>query len=117
VIAVGLLVAFYDIAGRKGKVLFYSSLSDTIRDLTMIRYSISRIHESSIIIGYYGWTGKKCMFLKKTVVYLIMYMTAGWSSGLSSRLRNQRFRVQILVVSRGFCDEQHLLTSHGCLYV
>jgi hypothetical protein len=43
--------------------------------------------------------------------------TAGWSSGLWSRLRNQRSRVRILVVSRGFCDEQlHLLASHGCLY-
>jgi hypothetical protein len=45
-------------------------------------------------------------------------MTAGWSSGLMSRLQNQRSRVQIPVVSRGFCDEQlHLLTSHGCLYM
>jgi hypothetical protein len=31
-----------------------------------------------------------------------MYLTAGWSSGLGSGLRNQRSRVQILVVSRGF---------------
>jgi hypothetical protein len=37
-------------------------------------------------------------------------------SGLRSRLQNQRLRVQIPVVSRGFCDELHLLTSHGCLY-
>jgi hypothetical protein len=46
------------------------------------------------------------------------YVTAGWSSGLKSRLRNQRSRVQIPVVSRGFCDEHlHLLTSHDCLYI
>jgi hypothetical protein len=43
------------------------------------------------------------------------FMTAGWSSGLRSRLRNQRSRDQIPVVSRGFCDE-HLLTSHGCFF-
>jgi hypothetical protein len=23
----------------------------------------------------------------------------------------------ILVVSRGFCDELHMFTSHGCLYI
>jgi hypothetical protein len=46
------------------------------------------------------------------------YVTAGWSSGLRPRLQNQRLRVQILVVSRGFCNKQlHLLTSHGCLYI
>jgi hypothetical protein len=45
-------------------------------------------------------------------------MTAGWSSGLRPRLQNQRSRVRIPVVGRGFCDEQlHLLTSHGCLYI
>jgi hypothetical protein len=45
-------------------------------------------------------------------------LTAGWSIGLRSRLRNQRSRVQIPAVSRGFCDEQlHLLTSHRCLYI
>jgi hypothetical protein len=45
-------------------------------------------------------------------------LTAGWSSGLRPRLRNQRSRVQIPVVGRGFNDEQlHLLTSHGCLYI
>jgi hypothetical protein len=39
-------------------------------------------------------------------------LTAGWSSGLRSRLWNQRSRVQIPIVSRGFCDGQlHLLTS------
>jgi hypothetical protein len=32
-------------------------------------------------------------------------LTAGWSSGLRPRLRNQWSRVQIPVVSRGFCDE------------
>jgi hypothetical protein len=46
------------------------------------------------------------------------YLTAGCSSGLRSRLQNQRPRIQIPIVSRGFCDEQlHLLTSHGCLYI
>jgi hypothetical protein len=46
------------------------------------------------------------------------FLTAGWSSGLRSRLQNQRSRVRIPVVGRGFCDEQlHLLTSHGCLYI
>jgi hypothetical protein len=45
--------------------------------------------------------------------YLMTSFTAGWSSGL----RNQRSRVQIPVVSRGFGDEQlHLLTSHGWFY-
>jgi hypothetical protein len=44
--------------------------------------------------------------------------TADWSSGLRSRLRNQRSQVQIPVVSKSFCEEQlHLLTSHGCLYI
>jgi hypothetical protein len=41
-----------------------------------------------------------------------MYNVAidGWSIGLRSR-------VQIPIVSRGFCDEQlHLFTSHGRLY-
>jgi hypothetical protein len=33
-------------------------------------------------------------------------------------LQNQRSRVRVPVVGRGFCDEQlHLLTSHGCLYI
>jgi hypothetical protein len=46
-----------------------------------------------------------------------LFLTAGWSSILRSRLRNQRSRVQIPVVSMGLRDEQlHLLTSHGCLY-
>jgi hypothetical protein len=51
--------------------------------------------------------------MAQRVVYLTMegvtnkvrsknYTTAGWSSGLWSRLRNQRSRVRILVVSRGF---------------
>jgi hypothetical protein len=44
--------------------------------------------------------------------------TAGCSSGLRSRLRNQKFRVKTTVVSRVCCDEQlHLLTSHDCVYV
>jgi hypothetical protein len=47
---------------------------------------------------------------------VLLICPAGWSSGLRSRLRNQRSLVQILVVSRGFCDELHLLTTHGCLY-
>jgi hypothetical protein len=46
------------------------------------------------------------------------YTTAGWSSGLRSRLRNQRSQVHIPVVSRSFCNEQlQLLTSNGCLYI
>jgi hypothetical protein len=32
--AVNPLVAFYDIHGRKGEVLFFYSVSDTIRDLS-----------------------------------------------------------------------------------
>jgi hypothetical protein len=41
-------------------------------------------------------------------------LTAGWCSGLRSRLRNLRSRVQIPVMSRGFCDEPlDLLTSYG----
>jgi hypothetical protein len=44
-------------------------------------------------------------------------MMAGWSSGLRSRLRNQRSRAPTPAVSKGFCDEPlHLLTSHGCLH-
>jgi hypothetical protein len=41
-------------------------------------------------------------------------MTAGWPSGMRSRLRKQRTPV----VSRGFCDQKlHLLTSTSCIYV
>jgi hypothetical protein len=32
-------------------------------------------------------------------------LTTSWSSSLRTRLRNQRLRVQILVVIMGFCDE------------
>jgi hypothetical protein len=50
----------------------------------------------------------------RTIYFL--NITAGWCSGLMSRLRNQRSRFQIPVVSRGFCDEilLHLLrvSSH-----
>jgi hypothetical protein len=42
--------------------------------------------------------------------------TAGWSNGMRSRLQNQRSRVQIPIVSRGFYDE-HLLSSHGLYYI
>jgi hypothetical protein len=48
------------------------------------------------------------------------WQTASWSSGLRYILRNQRSRVQIPVVGRGFSDEQlHLLTttSHGVLCI
>jgi amino acid permease len=49
---------------------------------------------------------------------LFSTLTGGWSSGLRCRVRNQRSRVQIPVVSRDFCDEQlQLLTSHGCLCI
>jgi hypothetical protein len=62
-----------------------------------------------VFIILYYWTGLYCSTL--------CHLTAGWSSGLKSRLRNQRSRVQIPVVSRGFCDLQlDLLTSHSCLY-
>jgi hypothetical protein len=45
-------------------------------------------------------------------------MTAGWSSGLRSRLQNQRSRVQDPLVSKGFCNELlPLLMSRGCLYI
>jgi hypothetical protein len=48
----------------------------------------------------------------------LQVLTVGWSSGLRSRLQNQRSRVRIPVVGRGFCVEQlHLLTGHGCLYI
>jgi hypothetical protein len=48
----------------------------------------------------------------------ILLLTAGWSSGLRSRLRNQQTRVEIPVVTTGFCDEQlYLLTSHGFLFI
>jgi hypothetical protein len=43
-------------------------------------------------------------FIKKTSQ---SNLTAGWCS-LRSRLRNQRSRVQIPVMSRGFCDEHEL---------
>jgi hypothetical protein len=60
-------------------------------------------------------SAKNCCILKANK-YTI-YLTAGWSSGMWSRLRNQRSRVQIPVVSKGFCNEKlHLLTSHGYFY-
>jgi hypothetical protein len=56
--------------------------------------------------------------IRTAVIHVVRHMTAGWSNGLRSRLRNQRSRVQILVVSGGFCDEQfHLLTSRRGLYL
>jgi hypothetical protein len=65
------------------------------------------------------WKKKTCCAdLTKWDKETMMMTMAGWSSGLRSRLRHRRFRVQIPVVSRGFCDEQlHSLTSHGCLHM
>jgi hypothetical protein len=51
--------------------------------------------------------------IKVEVQQMSPKVTAGWSSGLKSRLRNQSSQVQIPVLTRGFCDEQ-VLTSHGC---
>jgi hypothetical protein len=43
-------------------------------------------------------------------------LTAGWSSGLKSR--NQRSRVEIPVVRKGYCVKLlYFLTSHGCLCI
>jgi hypothetical protein len=60
---------------------------------------------------------RQILLFPKRLQSMSFILTPGWSSGLRSRLQNQRSRVLIPVVGRGFCDEQlHLLTSHGCLY-
>jgi hypothetical protein len=43
--------------------------------------------------------------------------TACWSSGLRSRLQNQRSPVQIPVVSRGFCDENYTCLQLMAVYI
>jgi hypothetical protein len=37
---------------------------------------------------------------------MMVKLTADWSSGLSSKLRNQMYRVQTPGASRGFCEER-----------
>jgi hypothetical protein len=48
-------------------------------------------------------------------VYLIM--TAGWSSGLWLRLRNQRSRVQVLVVARAFVMNNYTCSRVMAVYI
>jgi hypothetical protein len=71
---------------------------------------------------------KKYTFIsifKKKIFWWYLHLLLGSKSvnaqlcsTLRSRLQNQRSRVQISVVTRGFCDEQlHLLTSPGCLSI
>jgi hypothetical protein len=61
---------------------------------------LSRIHNTSLISAYFRQDSREC----KCLEYLfINHLTAGWSNGLRSRLRNQRFRVHVPEVGGGFC--------------
>jgi hypothetical protein len=84
-------------------------------------YSLSRIYNTSLTSAYFRLNNRKweCLYYLRYFLNVFQIkQSAGWSSGLRSRLRNHRSQVQIPVVSKGFCDESlHLLTSYGCLYV
>jgi hypothetical protein len=77
------------------------------KPIAVLLQPISGVSAINPLVAFYIHGGKKELFFA---------LTAGWSSGLRPRLRNQSSRVQIPVVGRGFCDE-HLLKSHGCLYI
>jgi hypothetical protein len=91
----------------------YEFLKLTLWDCPRILQGCTRSHHKMKIKA----TLKKFVEIPHHFPTLIL-TTAGWSSGLRSRLQNQRSRVRIPVVGRGFCDKQlHLLTSHCCLYI
>jgi hypothetical protein len=52
-----------------------------------------------------------------TALHLIAVLTAGWSSCLRSRLRNQMSRFRILVASRGLCDEHYTCSRIIAVYI
>jgi hypothetical protein len=86
------------------------------------------------LLGTYKWSKKLGAFIpqfplqlcgwfrgsfawRTSIALYIHTVTAGWSSGLRSRLQNQRSRVQIPVVSRGFCENKYTCSRVMAVYV
>jgi hypothetical protein len=63
------------------------------------------------------WRFNAINLYKVILFFNYMYLTAGWSSGLRSRIRNQRFRVQIPVESGGYVMNKITLTHKSWLFI